>query len=278
MSKQWIGIDVSHHQGVINWHEVKEQGIVKFVMVRLGYGTTIDRQFTRNVQEMKQLGIPFGVYLYSYALNVAGAQREADFVLRTLKAHGLGSDKLKLPVAFDMEDADGYKKSKGMPSNATLVGMCKAFMEIVEDAGYYTNLYASRSWLENQLKSDSLDKYDKWLAEWNDKPKYKGTFNMWQYTDSGRVNGIRGGVDMNIAYWHFNVLEKGVTTPKPVTKPKPKPKPKPAFKYYKIKSGETLGQIASKEKTTVEYLMSINPTIRNRNLIFAGQTIKLPNK
>lgn len=273
MSKQWVGIDVSHHQGVIDWSAVKEQDIVKFVMVRLGYARKLDRQFTRNVQKLKEVGIPFGVYHYSYALNVEQAEEEADFVLHVLKQHGLDKGKMKLPVAFDMEDADGYKKTNGMPTRAMMVKMCEAFLLKVEKAGYYASLYASRSWLNNQLKSEKLDRFDKWLADWNPTPKYEGKFNMWQYTDSGRVNGIKGGVDMNIAYYDFGVL-KGYVKPKPVAKPKPKP----TFKYYKIKSGETLGGIAKKYGVSVEYMMSINPNIRNKNLIYAGQQIKVPNK
>src|SRR5690554_3286916 len=104
-----LGMDVSDHQGVINWDKVKAEGRIKFAMIRCGYGKDMksqdDKQFERNVREAERVGISWGTYLYSYALNVESAKSEAQHVLRLLKGKNP-----QLPVAFDMEDADGYKK------------------------------------------------------------------------------------------------------------------------------------------------------------------------
>jgi GH25 family lysozyme M1 (1,4-beta-N-acetylmuramidase) len=196
------GIDVSKHQGVIDWDKVKAAGI-QFAMLRLGIGSDMvsqdDPQFERNVKECERVGIQWGAYLYSYALSAEQAKSEATHALRLLKGKNPS-----YPIAFDMEDADGYKKKNGMPSNAELVNICKTFLSIVEGAGYYVSLYASLSWLNNQLNDSSLDRYDKWVAQWGPNCTYGKTFGMWQYTSDGVVNGINGRVDMNYAYRDFS--------------------------------------------------------------------------
>ena len=261
------GMDISKHQGNIDWDRVKAEGKVKFAMIRLGYGlNTLDPTFKENVKEAERVGIPWGAYFYSYALNVDQAKTEAQFVLDVLKDYPPD-----YPIAFDMEDADGYNKNRGMPSNAQLVSICDTFMGMMEKAGYYTMLYASRSWLNSQLKSTKLNKYDKWLAEWRDQATYKGTYGMWQYTDQGKVSGISGHVDLNIAYVDYEKVIK--PTKKPVVKPKPE-----YINSYKIKLGDTLGGIATKYGTTTKRIMQLNPSIKNANRIFAGQVIKIPTR
>lgn len=263
------GMDVSHHQGNIDWDKVKGEGKVKFVMIRLGHGSnggTLDREFKDNVKGAERVGIPWGVYFYSYALTVDQVKKEAKYVIDVLKDYSPD-----YPIAFDMEDADGYKKNNGMPSNAQLVAMCDTFMSMLEDAGYYSILYASRSWLNSQLKSAKLNKYDKWLAEWRDTASYKGNHGMWQYTDKGRVAGISGLVDMNIAYVDYEKVIK--PNKKPVVKPKPE-----YINQYKVKLGDTLGAIASRYGTTVKRIMQLNPSIKNANQIWAGQVLKIPTR
>ena len=107
--------------------------------------------------------MPYGIYLYSYAMNTNDARSEANHALRLLKSVG---PNFKYGVWFDMEDADGYKAKRGMPNNSTLVDICYTFCEIVESAGYYTGIYASLSWLNNQLAGNKLDRFDKWVAQW----------------------------------------------------------------------------------------------------------------
>lgn len=196
------GIDVSEHQGQIDWEKVKADGI-RFAMIRCGYGSDLksqdDKRFERNVQECERVGIPWGAYLYSYALDVQEARSEAAHVIRLL-----GDKSPAYPIAFDMEDADGYKKKRGMPSNQELVRICDTFLSIVQDAGYEVILYANKYWLTVKLNDKALEKYKKWVAQWNDHLTYEGQCSIWQYTANGRVTGIYGEVDMNFAYEDFS--------------------------------------------------------------------------
>lgn len=191
MSKK--GVDVSKHNGNVDWQAVKNAGYGDFAIIRAGYGGDYsnqdDPQFERNVNECERLGIPYGVYLYSYALNTNDAKGEVNHILRLLKKVGKN---FKYGVWFDMEDADGYKKKHGMPSNATLVDICYTFCEDVESAGYYTGIYASLSWLNNQLNNSKLDRFDKWVAQWNNTGcTYKKVYSIWQNTNSASIGGKR---------------------------------------------------------------------------------------
>lgn len=192
------GIDVSSHNATINWEKVKKAG-VDFAIIRCGFGQDDDDQddkyFERNISECERLGIPYGVYLYSYALNTKHAESEADHALRLLKGHTP-----KYGVWFDMEDADNYKKNHGMPENNVLVDICDTFCKKMIKNGYKTGIYASLSWFNNQLNNSKLDKYEKWVAQWNEKCSYTKDYVMWQYTSDGMVDGISGRVDMNIMY------------------------------------------------------------------------------
>ena len=132
--KNMKGIDVSVHNGNINWERVQNSGI-DFAIIRCGYGENLvnqdDAYFYRNVSECERLGIPYGIYIYSYALTEKGASSEADHVLRLIKGHNPS-----LGVWFDMEDADHYKEKNGMPSNETLVNICITFCEKIKSKGY----------------------------------------------------------------------------------------------------------------------------------------------
>ena len=192
------GVDVSDHQGTINWDAVKKDGI-DFAIIRCGFGkddpSQDDKQFARNIAECERLNIPYGIYLYSYALNVEGAKSEAAHALRLIKGHNP-----ELGIWFDMEDADGYKARNGMPSNRTLVDMCITFCDIMKDNGYKTGVYANLNWLTTKLNDSRLDTYNKWVAQWNATCTYTKKFVMWQYTSKGTVEGIKGPVDMDKYY------------------------------------------------------------------------------
>lgn len=150
------GIDISKHNGNIDLTPYKNG----FVIIRAGYGkSTVDPKFTRNVAECKRLGIPFGVYWYSYAVSVEDAKKEAAKCLQTIK----GLD-IKVGVWFDMEDADGYKAKRGAVKAELISNMCKAFCSAVEGAGYYAGIYASASWFRTYIKG--CERYDKWVASW----------------------------------------------------------------------------------------------------------------
>jgi len=192
------GIDVSKHQGIIDWEKVKKSDI-DFAIIRCGYGSNLasqdDEMYLRNINECERLGIPYGVYIYSYALNVEQAKSEAEHVLRLIKGYNP-----QLGIWFDMEDADGYKERNGMPSNKTLADICITFCETIKANGYNVGIYANLDWLYNKINDSRLDIYNKWVAQWNDVCTYNKSYVMWQYTDKGVVDGINGYVDMNEYY------------------------------------------------------------------------------
>ena len=215
-----LGIDISVHQGDIDLEALKSQ--IDFVIIRVGYGTkgTIDKKFIRNADLCKSLGIPMGFYWYSYALDVDGAEKEANAFLNAIAPYTP-----EYGCWFDMEDADGYKKKNGMPSDETLRDICYKFCEIVEAEGYYTGIYASESWLENQLAGDRLSRFDKWVAQWPTTlgGKQKGLsvnadsrndVSLWQFTSQAKFEGYNGNLDANYAYKTFpNPDKKETTTP-----------------------------------------------------------------
>lgn len=267
------GIDVSKHNGSINWKAVKAAGY-KFAMLRLGYGgdcrTQDDRTFLTNVAGCERHGIDWGAYLYSYALKERDAQVEAQHALRVLQ--GL---KPTYPIAFDMEDADGYKNKKGNPSNEVLVNICKTFLSTLEKKGYYVTLYASKSWLDNQLSSSKLDKYDKWVAQWGERCTYNKNFGMWQYTENETVSGIKGKVDANVSYKDYpNIIKSAGLNGWAKGSQQIHTQPQIKEEYYTVKLGDTLGKIADKYNTDYKTLARING-IKNPNLIYPGQKLKV---
>lgn len=173
------GIDISEHNGNINLAPYRGQ----FVIIRVGYGLShIDKKFVRNVNECIRLGIPFGFYWYSYALNVADARKEAEVFLKAIAPY---KKQVKAGVWFDMEDADGYKKRHGFAfTRAVVSNICNAFCVPVEAAGYYTGIYASRSWFGSLI---DCPRFDKWVASWgNNDGRMHGDVSalgtMFQYT------------------------------------------------------------------------------------------------
>lgn len=191
-------IDVSEHQGVIDWEKVKKSGI-KGAIIRCGYGSDDasqdDKQWKRNVSECERLGIPYGVYLYSYAANTEMAKSEAAHVLRLIKGH-----KLSYPVYYDLEEEAYASAAK---ANAI------AFGDIIEKAGYWCGVYTWPRWFNTHLKG--LERFTKWPCEWG-VSKCSIPCDMWQYADNGRVNGISGAVDMNYCYRDFPKEIAGTTT------------------------------------------------------------------
>lgn len=235
------GIDISAHQGNIDLAALKSQ--IDFVIIRVGYGVsgTIDTKFTRNADLCRSLGIPVGFYWYSYALDVEGAKKEAAHMINAIAPY---KDIVKFGVWFDMEDADGYKKNHGMPSNQTLRQMCAAFCEATENAGYYSGIYASQSWFNNQLNGREITPYDKWVAQWptsggaqtglSTPDTKRSDVHLWQFTSAGRFSGYNGNLDTNYAYLDNFSNPGGSTdtsTPAPEPTPEPTPAPAPTQKF-----------------------------------------------
>lgn len=196
------GIDVSHHNGTVDWDKVKADEI-DFAILRCGYGRKsvwqIDKQFERNYRECKRVGIPVGVYHYSYAKNADDARLEADFMLELISGK-----QFEYPVVFDIEDPGQEAYSRDVLTEITI-----AFCEKIEAAGYYISIYSNADWFTNKLDLEKLKTYDKWLAHWTKSPKWDNSFGgLWQYTDSGRVDGIKTKVDMNISYRDYPSIIK----------------------------------------------------------------------
>ncbi len=196
------GIDVSHHQGEIDFSKVKASGI-GFVMLRAGYGwekpeVQTDRMFYRNYENAVKAGLSCGAYHYSYARSAKEAELEADFFLKIIKGCKLG-----YPVAFDMED-----KSQANLSRKTLTDIVIAFCNKLEKAGYYACLYTNPDWMKNRLDMKRLKRFDLWLARYSTEAGQDG-MGMWQYCSTGKVDGIKTSVDLDVAYKNYpDIIKK----------------------------------------------------------------------
>lgn len=305
-------IDISVHNGDIDFKKVKSQ--VDGVIIRCGYGSDIksqdDKKWKQNVEGCIDNGIPFGVYIYSYAKTNEMAISEAEHVIRLVKPY---KDKLSYPVYYDLEE-DGTQKGA--------VERARVFAKVLTDAGYVVGIYANQNWWDNYLVG--LNEFTKWVAKYgiNDgkphtKPNIKG-MDIWQYTSVGKVDGIKGNVDMNICYKDFDTSKSDKPnddkrkTPEEIadeiiadvdnkvwgTGNERKKRVEAAgyvYKevqaivneklkndkdkgdkkvYYEIKEGDTLTHIANKFNTTVSKLQKLNG-IENPDRIFAGKTIRV---
>ena len=187
------GIDVSNFQGTIDWNQVKAAGI-EFAILKVGpvYGKP-DSTFERNATECERLGIPYGVYYYSYARSVADANKEAD---RTLA--WLGGHHPSLPVYYDLED--NYILQDPNFSKDKLAQIAQTFCNRMEAVGFKSGIYANLNWFNNYLNSPSLSGYDHWVAQYNWRCDYAGSYSFWQYSSSGNVPGVNGRCDMNYCF------------------------------------------------------------------------------
>ena len=161
--------------------------------------------------------------------------------------------------------------------NDTLVDIAVVFCNMLEEAGYYPMIYANLDYYENKLNSERLDKFDKWLAQWTDRPTYDKPFGIWQYTSKGEMVGISGNVDLNISYKDYPLIIKdaGLNNSGDVIIDIPIEEEKNEINYV-VKKGDTLSKIASKYGTTYQVLASYN-NIKNPNKIYVGQVIKIPS-
>lgn len=199
------GIDVSTWQGQIDWEKAKTE--IDFAIVRIGFGTgTLDNTAKRNIAELNRLGIPYGVYYFSYAYTEEMARKEAKNTIAYLKEFGAEPS---YPVYFDWEgDSRDYAKKQGVTvSNDLLRKMTVAFCEEIKAAGYYPGIYTNPSYIKNYYGTEIFKTYDLWLAHWATKPAYDA--NVWQYSDQGKVAGINGRVDMNYCYVDYPAIING---------------------------------------------------------------------
>ena len=187
------GIDVSHHQGTIDWDTAAGQ--IDFAVIRCGYGGNLssqdDRQWSANVAACERLGIPYGVYLYSYAATDDEASDEAQHVLRLLQGHTP-----QLPVYLDLEDS----VISSSCSAADILRHVTIFCNAIQAAGYRAGVYANRNWWTTLLTDPAYDQWERWVAVWASQTNYNKSYQMWQYSNSGQISGISGKVDLD--YWY----------------------------------------------------------------------------
>lgn len=241
MSTKIKGIDISRYNGSIDFKKVKDSGI-EFVMIRCGTGygqrPCKDVKFETYYKLAKAAGLKVGTYFYSYAPSVTQARTEAAWVLDWIKGK-----QFDYPIVFDMEERGVAKLGKAKVSAIAI-----AFCSVVEHAGYYVSIYSSKSWIESYYIPEVYEQFDLWVAQWSSKCTYGGSYGMWQYTDSGKVPGISGAVDMNYAYKDYTSIIKnaGLNGFKKPAKVEPKPnkpvgvKPKPIPKPKVVKAGDKL--------------------------------------
>ena len=292
------GIDVSEHNGTIDFTKVKNSGI-EFVILRVGWignkeNHTLDKKFIENYNNAKANGLKVGFYVYSYVENETAMLSAINWVRTQI------SGKIReYPIFLDVEDSQISKLSKDEQTK-----LCKYFCDNFENSGIYANL----DWFKNKLNVNELTNYKIWLAQWTSASSHSANFkvDLWQYSSKGSVNGISGRVDMNYclnceneeggtnitgqlslldvanavirgeygngeerktrltnAGYNYNEVQAKVNELMGVSNV-----------TYKVKSGDTLSGIAQKFGTTVSKLASLN-NIKNVNLIYAGQTLKI---
>ena len=198
-------IDVSEHNQDIDWEKVKNSD-VDFAILRVGYGNDVsyqdDKKWQYNVSECTRLGIPFGVYIYSYAENTTEAESEADHVLRLIKGYNLA-----YPVYYDLED-----NSQVSLGNDTIQKFAETFCNKISNAGYQVGVYANLNWWNNYLTGSVYNNWHRWVAQYNYQCDYNGNYDMWQCTSKAQVDGI--STDVDVSFYYGDLLsDADVNTP-----------------------------------------------------------------
>ncbi len=198
------GVDVSSWQGKIDWQKVKNDGKT-FAILRIGTTKGKDTYFEENYKNAKAAGINIGCYYYTYATTVEEAKKDAEKVLSWLEGK-----QLEYPVYYDMENS--AQLGSGI-TTAKRTDMCIAFLDMMSEKGWFAGTYANGNWFSNYLDKSRLgEKYELWLASWMSSGlpsrDYSSQYGMWQYTDSGKVNGISTAVDLDVAYKDYPTIMK----------------------------------------------------------------------
>ena len=191
------GIDISSHQGAVNWGKV----VADFAILRAGWswydgGMNIDKRFLQNVAGAREVGVPWGAYLYAYDRTPAAARVSAERL-----ADLLDQFQLPYPVAYDFEDTQYL--GTGRESNTAI---CKAFLETLQGRGYYVMLYTYTNFAKGYLDMARLAAYDLWIADYTGQVGWPGEYGIWQYSGSGRAPGVTGQVDLDRAYRDYPAI------------------------------------------------------------------------
>lgn len=196
------GIDVSRYQGDINWKKVKADG-VEYAFIRVGlrgYGTgeiVLDEKFEKNVKGAFSAGVKVGVYFFSQAITEQEAIEEAEFVIEQLEPY---KDMITYPVAMDVEKVASENGRMNQLTKEERTNVTVAFLERISEEGYTPMVYGNLEMLGLMIDLEELEKYEKWFAYYDTSIYYPYDFKIWQYSDNGSVDGIKGDVDMNISF------------------------------------------------------------------------------
>lgn len=277
------GIDVSEHQGIVDWGKVSTD----FVILRAGYGREInqkDKQFDTNYKGCKDHNIPCGAYWYSYALTVEDAIKEAKTCLEVIKGKTF-----EYPIYFDVEESSQFNLGRERVS-----AIIKAFLEYVESAGYWVGLYMSQHYLENYVTEDIRKRFAVWVAQYNTSCTYSGQYGVWQYGIAGNakydtanvksVNGVKGECDCDYCYIDYPSLikNKGLNGFKKSSTPtggavSSAPKEDTNYNIYTVVKGDTLWGISQKFlKNGSRYTEIKKLNGLTSDTIYPGDKLKIP--
>ena len=199
------GIDLSKHNGVVDFAKVKAAG-VQFVILRAGFGKSAsqkDVRFEEYYTKAKAAGLDVGAYWFSYALNPETAKQEAQACISCIQGK-----RFEYPIYFDLEDDPNSGSYPLKTGKSNCSAMVRAFCGELESAGYWAGLYISRSPLQTNITEDVAKRYALWIAEYNSRCNYGGIYGMWQYSATGRIDGIYGNVDMDECYMDYPTAVK----------------------------------------------------------------------
>ncbi|MCM1166259.1 MAG: hypothetical protein NC299_01225 [Lachnospiraceae bacterium] len=193
------GIDVSSWQEDIDFKKVKKSG-VKFVIIRAGFGTRTepDKYFERNYRGAADAGLHVGAYWYSYAESGAQAHEEARACLDIIKGK-----KFDFPIFYDLEEQSQFVRGMDFCSN-----LVRIFCNQLEENDCFAGLYTSRYPLQHYISRDVASRYAVWVAEYNPTLNYRGNYGIWQYSSTGKVDGINGAVDLDYCYVDYPKIIK----------------------------------------------------------------------
>lgn len=195
------GIDVSYHQGKIDWEKVAAQGF-KFVILRIGYRgygeegrIRADTKFKEYYDGAKDAGLDVGAYFFAQAVNVGEAEEEADFVIKEL-----GGAELDLPVVYDPESILDHEARTDNVSGEQFTKNTAAFCRKITDAGYEPMVYSNMLWEAYELDLKAFPDVPVWYADYEKLPQTPYRFSYWQYSNKGEVDGISGRCDLDIQF------------------------------------------------------------------------------
>lgn len=262
MEKKY-GIDVSTWQGNIDWNRVKTD----FAILKAGYGSyesQIDGHFEANYNACKANNVPVGAYWYSYALTPAQAVKEAETCLKAISGK-----QFEYPIFFDIEERRQFVTGKNNCSE-----IVKAFCSTLEKAGYFVGIYSSKSHLEAYLTEEVRNRYAVWVAHYVlEKTSYSGNFGMWQHTDKGHVDGIKGDVDLDYCYVDYpsiiknaglNGFKKAAAETATATTAKPEPQ--------KIRKGEKI-TLKNAKLYANAYTKNVSNKVSGEYYIYDAQSV-----